>query len=120
MRHLWKIKQPYNVNTAATVAAIASLNDLEYLMGNVRRLLVERSRMQQELARFDFLLSIPSQANFILCRVLGRDARFLKQALERRGILVRFFDRAGLRSCIRVSVGKPEHTDALLAALQEV
>lgn len=120
MRHLWKIKQPYNVNTAATVAALASLDDLDYLFGNVRRLIAERERLQQELGRFDFLRPFPSRANFILCRVVGRDAHFLKQALERRGILVRYFDRPGLRSCIRVSAGKPEHTDALLAALREV
>ncbi|MCC7352366.1 MAG: histidinol-phosphate transaminase [Anaerolineae bacterium] len=120
MRHLWKIKQPYNVSTAATVAALASLDDLAYLHENVRRLIAERERLQRELGRFDFLQPFPSRANFVLCRVIGRDARFLKQSLERRGILVRFFDRPGLRSCIRVSVGKPEHTDALLTSLREV
>ena len=120
MRHLWKIKQPYNVNTAATAAALASLDDLDYLWGNVRRLVAERERLQRELARFDFLRPLPSRSNFVLCQVVGRDARALKLALERRGILVRYFDRPGLRSCIRVSAGKPEHTDALLAALREV
>ncbi len=120
MRHLWKIKQPYNVNTAATAAALASLDDLDYLWGNVRRLVAERERLQRELARFDFLRPFPSRSNFVLCQVVGRDARALKLALERRGILVRYFDRPGLRSCLRVSAGKPEHTDALLAALREV
>ena len=40
-------------------------------------------------------------------------------ALLKKGILVRHFDNPLLRGCIRISVGKPEHTDALLAALQE-
>jgi histidinol-phosphate aminotransferase len=41
----------------------------------------------------------------------------VKEGLERQGVLVRYFDREGLRDCIRISVGRPEHTDALLAAL---
>jgi histidinol-phosphate aminotransferase len=31
---------------------------------------------------------------------------------------VRYFNRDGLRDCIRISVGRPEHTDALMAALK--
>ena len=65
-----------------------------------------------------FLQPYPSQSNFILCRVLDRDARQLKLALEQQGILVRYFDKPGLRDCIRISVGKPEHTEALIEALQ--
>ena len=33
-------------------------------------------------------------------------------------ILVRYFDKPGLRDCIRISAGKPEHNDAVIAALQ--
>ncbi len=59
----------------------------------------------------------PSEANFILCRVKGRDARKLKLALEQQGVLVRHFARPGLENCIRISAGRPADTDALLAAL---
>ena len=48
----------------------------------------------------------------------GRDARGVKQALERQGVLVRYFDKDGLRDCLRITVGKPEHTDALVVALR--
>jgi histidinol-phosphate aminotransferase len=51
--------------------------------------------------------------------VVGRDARQLKLDLERQGILVRHYNSSGLQNCIRVSVGRPEHTDRLLAALHE-
>ncbi|MGQ9625565.1 MAG: histidinol-phosphate transaminase [Anaerolineae bacterium] len=118
--HLWKIKQPYNVNVAGAIAAIASLEDWDYLRRNVTRLIAERERLYQALARFDFLRPYPSQANFILCRVVGRNAKELKLALEREGILVRYFEVPGLWDHIRISVGLPEHTDALLAALEKV
>jgi histidinol-phosphate aminotransferase len=52
--------------------------------------------------------------------VLDRDARQLKLALEQQGVLVRYFDKPGLRDCIRISVGKPKHTEALIEALKRV
>jgi histidinol-phosphate aminotransferase len=118
IEQLWKIKQPYNVNVAGSRAAIASLADREYLIGNVTRIVAERQRLYAELARFDFLQPVPgSQSNFILCRVLGRDARQLKLDLEQQGVLVRHFARPGVDNCIRVSVGRPADHEALLAAL---
>jgi histidinol-phosphate aminotransferase len=120
MPHLWKIKQPYNVNVAATAAAIASLEDSEHMEHVVRLLVAERDRLCQLLMTIPSLRPYPSRANFILCRVVGRDAKGLQQALEREGILVRYFSKPGLADCIRISVGKPEHTDALLKALRSL
>jgi histidinol-phosphate aminotransferase len=117
---LWKIKQPYNVNVAATIAAIASLEDIATLQDNLGRLIAERERLIEALNEVSFLQPYPSRSNFVLCRVLDRDARQLKLALEQQGILVRYFDKPGLREYIRISVGKPEHTEALLEALKRV
>jgi histidinol-phosphate aminotransferase len=35
-------------------------------------------------------------------------------------VLVRYFDKPGLRDCIRISVGRPQDTDALMDALQRI
>jgi histidinol-phosphate aminotransferase len=118
MPHLWKIKQPYNVSVAASAAALAALEDREYLEDVMARLVAERERLSVCLAAVPYLRPYPSRANFILCRVVGRDARALKQALEQSGILVRHFNKPGLADCIRISVGKPEQTDALMEALR--
>ena len=56
----------------------------------------------------------------VLCRVAGRPAGEVKRALEAEGGLVRYFDKPGLRDCIRISAGRPEDTDRLLAALKKV
>ncbi|MCS6846057.1 MAG: histidinol-phosphate transaminase [Caldilineales bacterium] len=115
---LWKIKPPYNVNVAGSRAALASLADREYLLSNVARLVAERERLYAELARFPFLEPVPgSQSNFVLCRVLDRDARQLKLDLEEQGVLVRHFAKPGVDNCLRISVGRPEQTDALVEAL---
>lgn len=120
MPHLWKIKQPYNVSVAASTAAVAALADSDYLARVVGRLTAERDRLYQLLSAIPHLRPYPSRANFILCRVVGRNASELKRALERQGILVRYFNKPGLTDCIRVSVGKPEHTDALIATLHNL
>ena len=119
MHELWKFKQPYNVNAAASVAGIASLRHADRIEAVVEKIKTERSRLYAQLATVSGIEAIPgSQANFVLCRVLRRDARELKRALERRGILVRHYDKRGLEGCIRISVGRPEHTDALIGALR--
>jgi histidinol-phosphate aminotransferase len=120
MPHLWKIKQPYNVTVAASTAALAALEDAEYMARSVALLTAERERLAESLSEIPYLRLYPSRSNFILCRVIGRDARELKLALEREGILVRYFDKPGLTDCIRISAGKPEHTDALINALKKL
>jgi histidinol-phosphate aminotransferase len=117
MPHLWKIKQPYNVSVAASTAAIVSLQHAAELQAIGERILAERERLCAGLQAVSYLRPYPTQANFILCRVEGRDAAELKQELAREGILVRYFDRPGLNNCIRISVGKLEHTQALLDIL---
>ncbi len=115
---LWKTKQPYNVNVAATEAALASLADCDFLAGNVARLRAERERLLDLLAGVPYLQPHPSQANFILCRVLDRSARELKDSLAAQGVLVRYYDTPLLRDYIRISVGRPEDTIGVIAALK--
>jgi histidinol-phosphate aminotransferase len=117
---LMVIKPPYNVNVAAEAAVLASLEERDLLMERVRAIVEERERMSARLAGVPFLRPLPSRANFILCDVVGRDARGVRDALRRRGVFTRYFDREGLRDRLRISVGRPEHTDALLAALEEI
>ena len=117
LSHLLKIKQPYNVNVAGGTAALASLSDVSRLQENVRKIVAERGRLYTALQAFDFLEPYPSEANFILSRVIGRDAAELKATLAERGILIRYFDTQGLRNHVRISVGTPSQTSVLLEAL---
>jgi histidinol-phosphate aminotransferase len=117
MPYLWKFKQPYNVNVAASVAGLASLRHTDQILAVVEKLKAERDRLYTELSAIPYLYPYPSEANFVLCRVEGRDAATLKQRLERQGILVRYYNKPGLDNCIRISVGRPEQTDRLLHVL---
>ncbi len=115
---LWRAKQPYNVSVAASAAAIASIEEQDFLESNVDRLRVERERLFAGLDSIPYLHPFPSQANFILCQVEGRPAGELKQELAKQGVFVRYYQTALLRDFIRVSVGRTEDTDAVLAALR--
>lgn len=118
MPHLWKIKQPYNVSVAASEAAIAALEDLEWLQDKVARIVKERARFWELLDTIPYLVPYPSRANFILCRVIGRDAEGLKRALEQEGILIRYYRTPRLQDHVRFTVGRPEHTEAVIAVLR--
>ena len=119
MPTLWKAKQPYNVNVAASIAAGVSLEHVDELTEVVERLNTERSRLFSALRDVPYLKPYPTQSNFILCQVRGREASDLKLCLaEKYGIFIRYFDKPGLRDHIRISVGRPQDTDALLEALR--
>jgi histidinol-phosphate aminotransferase len=119
-RYLMKIKQPYNANAAAQAAVLASLADIEYLRVNVARIVTEREHLFGKLKELDWIKPYPSKGNFILCSLPKGKAKEIWQQLRRKGIFVRYFDTSGLKDCLRISVGKPEDTDALVKALEEV
>ncbi len=116
---LWKSKQPYNVTVAASVAAQISLEHADELARVVETLKTERTRLFEALEEVPFLKPYPTRSNFILCQVIGMDAADLKKRLaEEHGIFIRYFNKPGLRDHIRISVGRPQDTDALLKALE--
>jgi histidinol-phosphate aminotransferase len=117
---VWKVKQPFNVNAAALCAVEASLDDLEYLHSTISRIRSERTRLMRQLGRIDYLEPYPSQANFILCRVTRGDAHDVHTRLADRGIMVREYGDPQLRDCLRISVGRPEESERLVSALQNI
>lgn len=121
IKHLWKIKQPYNVGVASQIAAVASIQDRQDLLSKVDRMVQQRAIFYSRVAKFDWLRPYPSQSNYVLCRVgNGRTASQVKQDLARRGILIRYYTSQGLSDCIRVSMGTEEQMERLYEALDEL
>jgi histidinol-phosphate aminotransferase len=115
-----RLRPPYNVNAAAVVAALATLEDMARVQATVARIVAERERLLAALAALPGVQPLPSQANFCFCWLEGRSGRELAGALAERGILIRSFSDPRLANGVRISVGRPEQNDALLAALQEI
>jgi histidinol-phosphate aminotransferase len=115
------IKQPYNVNVAADAGARAALEHRGTIFETVRCIAAERERMARAVASLGWLEPLPSQSNFVLFHVRGgHKAKEVVASLRRRGVLVRYYDRPDLANYIRISAGRPEDTDRLLAALRAV
>ena len=117
---MMSMKSPYNVNLAAEVALLASLNDRSTLLGRVQDIVEERKRMIGLLEDIPGLHVWPSQANFILCRLPEGRGQEIFEGLCRRGIFLRYFNTPQLRDYVRASVGMPEETDQVVAALAEL
>ena len=116
---LMRAKPPYNVNRAAEAALLASLADAETLRERVRLILDERARMHGLLEGLADVTPLPSDANFILCRLPDGRGKEVHGALARCGVFVRYYAHGALADYLRISVGTPADTDRLIAALGE-
>ncbi|XP_065621392.1 histidinol-phosphate aminotransferase, chloroplastic [Quercus suber] len=121
IEYLWRAKQPYNVSVAAEISACAALQNPTYLEKVKDTLVQERDRLYNLLKEVPFLNPYPSYSNFILCEVAsGMDAKVLKEDLAKMGVMIRHYNKKELRGYVRVSVGKPEHTDVLMECLRRL
>ena len=120
MTALWRLKSPYNVNGPAQAAALATLEDIDSALAAVGKIVEERHRLIANLRELPFLQVYDSAANYVLCRVRGMDTSTVRQAMERRGVILRYFDRAGLEDCIRISVGTLMQNQAILVVLRSL
>ncbi|MBW6472031.1 MAG: histidinol-phosphate transaminase [Anaerolineaceae bacterium] len=120
MPALWAAKQPYNVNVAANQAAIESLRSLDFLAKNVIKIRQDQKKLFGMLSALPYLEPVPTEANFILCRVKNFPASYLKNYLLEKGIMVRYYETPLLENYIRISVGKPADHLRLMQALEEL
>lgn len=115
-----KIKPPYNVNELTQVKASERLAKKEQIEMEIRKILVQRETLKEELQKLAFVEKIfPSEANFLLVRVDNADLRY-SQLLE-KGLVVR--NRSNQPLCentIRFTVGTEAENKRLVKALNEI
>jgi histidinol-phosphate aminotransferase len=113
-----RVRQPFNVNSLALAAALASLEDDEHLQ---RSTAINRSGLGQLRAGFDGLgiEYMPSVANF-LCFAVPGDAGDVYTALLHEGIIVRPVASYGLPRHLRVTVGLEDENTRFLDALKKI
>ncbi len=119
MSALWRLKSPYNVNCAAQVAALATLQDMDEAQRRVRLLVAERDRLLAGIARLPRLRALPSDANFLLLDAAEIGVPTLRQAMEAHGLILRYYG-GGLARYVRISVGTPAQNDAVLDVLRSL
>lgn len=110
-----RVRQPFNVNHLAMVAACAALDDDAFIAKSRAVNAAGLEQLAQGLRRLG-LEYIPSRGNFITVRV--GDAARVYQSLLRQGVIVRPIAGYGLPEHLRVTVGLPAHNERFLAALE--
>jgi histidinol-phosphate aminotransferase len=115
---LHRVRQPFNVNTLAQAAAIAALEDQEFVKKTVQLVSEEKAFMYQALDEIG-LKYHKSHANFFLIQ-LDNSADEVFEDLLKKGVIVRSMTSYGYPDCIRVNVGLHQENVRLLAALKEV
>jgi histidinol-phosphate aminotransferase len=114
---LHRIRDSYNVNGLAQIAASATLKSLSYYQRNFRRVTESRSRVAQALTGLGWTV-LPSQTNFILARPAGPPAHQWLEDLRQKKILVRWFASPNLESFLRITIGSESEMDTLLKTIR--
>lgn len=116
--YMSRVREPFNVNSLAQVAAVAALDDAEHVR---RSKDVNRAGLKylvQEIKKINLPFT-SSFANFILVD-LGTDPIPVYNALLREGVIVRPVINYGLKTHIRVTVGLPEENERFIRAIRKV
>jgi len=113
-----RVRQPFNTNSLALLAATAALQDHTHLERSVELNAVEMRKLSQAFADMG-LAFIPSAGNFVSFD-LGKPAKPVYEALLRRGVIVRPVANYGMPNHLRVTVGTEAENTRFLGALREV
>ncbi len=117
-----RIRAPFNVNLPAQHAALAALDDEDFLDRSRALVAQERPRLASALEGLGLAVT-PSQANFVLARFApepGRTAAEAEAALAAQGVLVRGLKGYGIGDGLRITVGLPEHNAQVIGILTAV
>jgi len=117
---LHRVRQPFNVNTLAQVAAAAALDDAEFLK---RTLSLVHDELEFIYSALDNLQIsyIRSQANFLMIEISdGQTADEICEKLLMQGVIVRAMTAYGYPQHIRVTIGQHEENIRFLEALKQV
>ncbi len=109
-----RVRQPFNVNQFALVAATAAMQDKQYIQDSIQ---LNQTGMQQLTTAFDriSLSYIPSAGNFIAVDVGHGDKIY--QALLHKGVIVRPVTAYQMPQYLRISIGTEAENERFIQAL---
>jgi len=112
-----RVRQPFNVNSVAQAAAVAALQDADFVQ---RTFALNRRGMAQitaELSKLG-LEYIPSFGNFVSFRIA--DAMVVYRRLLELGVIVRPIANYGMPGWLRVSIGLEVENEKFLSVLKQI
>lgn len=118
IKSILKVKEPFNVNTLAQIAASAAITDTEHVTASFNA----NKKGREFLYRSFEKLGLPyteTTANFILVQI-GENGEEIYRQLMKKGIIVRYGKIWGLPEHVRVTIGTDEENNFFINALTEI
>jgi histidinol-phosphate aminotransferase len=110
-----RVRLPFNVSRPAAVAALAALDDAEFVRRSLETNEAGKAYLFPAFAKLG-LHAYPSAANFVAVAVPGT-ATEAYEAMLQRGIVTRSGDALGMPGRLRITIGTPEQNALLVEAL---
>ncbi|MEM6802688.1 MAG: histidinol-phosphate transaminase [Bacteroidota bacterium] len=117
-KYVQTVRRPFMLNTLCLEAAIAALEDDEFIAETVRLIEEEKAFLYPRLDKIG-IKYWKSQANFFLTKP-AMDAFEFESKMLAQGIMVRPVASFGAPGCVRITIGTREANEALLKALEVV
>ena len=120
IKEIDKIRLPYNINVLTQAAAEFVLDNIGELDQQAKTIRKEREQLLTTMRGISKLEVFPSHANFILFRVLDKNANDVFDVIKQKGVLIKNMkaDAGLLKNCLRVTVGTPDENLAFVGALE--
>lgn len=117
-RPMFRVKMPFNVNRLAQVAAVAALEDKEFLDKTFRNNSDGKRYLYAELDKLGLEYK-KTEANFIFID-LKRSADEVFVQMMKKGVIIRPLTSFGLPEAIRVSIGTKEQNEKFVVAFKNL
>lgn len=110
---------PYNINTLSIKAAAAAIADNEYYNDKIAQIVETRELVKAQLKELGFNCT-DSKANFVFASSDKIPAADLAAELRKKGILIRYFNKAKIDNYLRITIGSAEDMQTMINAIKEI
>jgi histidinol-phosphate aminotransferase len=112
-----RVRQPFNTNSLAQAAALASLSDSEHVMKSVNMNNAGKAFLEKSFAEMD-LTYLPTMGNFISVNV-QQDGLVLYQKLLEKGVIVRPVANYDMPEYLRITIGTQQQNERFIDTLKQ-
>jgi len=113
-----KVREPFNINSLAQIAAIAAIEDISYMEKIVSFIRSEKERFYEFFSKSK-IEYYPSLTNFILFRA-KKNSKEEFMDLLREGVIVREMSAWHLNNFLRVNVGTKKENNRFFEVYQKI
>lgn len=115
------VRPPNSLSVISLALGEIALSDIEQMKEWVKRIVSERERCFKALKEMNGVKPYQSDANFILFKILNKDADMVYKKLMKKGLIIRNLSKTkGLENCLRFNISTKENNDLFLRELSRV